>query len=84
MDVLLMLNKLVAHLLIQISALVAKLRQILQSSLYQMETIHVVLYAYIERSGDGAFLLVAANMNQTVVVTAISQLMDESCIIHGS
>ena len=71
-NVLSVLNKLVAHLLVEVSATVSKLRKILDSILYKVETVYVVLYAYIERCGDGTFFFVAANVHETVVVTSVS------------
>ena len=70
-DVLGVLDKLVAHLLVEVSATVSKLRKILDSILNKVETVYVVLYAYIERCGDGTFFFVAANVHETVVVTTI-------------
>ena len=49
-DVVLMSNQLVVHLLDQISALVAQLRQVLQGILNQVEAVDLVLHAHIERS----------------------------------
>ena len=74
-DVVLVSNQLVAHLLIQISALVAQLRQVLQDILNQVEAVDLVLHAHIERRGDGAFFLVAMD-RQVAVGTLVGQLMD--------
>ncbi len=76
MDVVLMSNQLVVHLLDQISALVAQLRQVLQDILNQVEAVDLVLHAHIERRGDGAFLLVAMD-RQVAVGTLVGQLMDQ-------
>ena len=75
-----MLNELIAHLLVEVSATITELRQELDGIHYQVETVDVVLYAYVERSRDGTFLLVAANVHQTVVVTTVGQLVDERSI----
>lgn len=66
-DVVLMSNQLVVHLLDQISALVAQLRQVLQGILNQVEAVDLVLHAHIERRGDGAFLLVAMDRQVALV-----------------
>ena len=47
-DVLLVLHQLIAHLLIQIRAAIAQLRQVLDRLLYQVEAVYIVLHAYIE------------------------------------
>ena len=52
MDVLLVLHQLVAHLLIKVRALGADLRQVLQRRLHKVETVHIVLYAYVKRRRD--------------------------------
>lgn len=66
-DVVLMSNQLVVHLLDQISALVAQLRQVLQGILNQVEAVDLVLHAHIERRGDGALLLVAMDRQVALV-----------------
>ena len=70
-----MSNQLVVHLLDQISALVAQLRQVCRTSPYQVEAVDLVLHAHIERRGDVAFLLVAMD-EQVAVGTLMGQLMD--------
>ena len=79
-DVLGVLNKLVAHLLLEVSTSDSELRKILKCKMYKMETIHMVLNTYIERSGDGTFFFVSAYMHETVVVTSVSKLMYKGCI----
>ena len=80
MDELGVLNKLVAHLLVEVSTSVSELRKILKCKLYKVETIHMVLNTYIERSGDGTLFFVSAYMHETVVVTSVSKLMYKRCI----
>ena len=77
MDELGVLNKLVAHLLVEVSTSVSELRKILKCKLYKVETIHMVLNTYIERSGDGSLFLVAADMHETVIVTSVCKLVNE-------
>ena len=80
MNILFMLYKLVAHSLIEISASVAQLRQILDRFLHQVETVCLVLDTHIKRCGDRAFFFITADMNITVIVTAIDELVYESRI----
>lgn len=77
MDVLLVLNKLVAHLLIEICAAVAELGQELDRFHNEVETVYVVLYTYIERCCDRTFLTVTPYVHPTVVVTSVSKLVNE-------
>ena len=77
MDELGVLNKLVAHLLIEVCTSVSELGKILESKLYKMETIHMVLYTNIERCGDGSLFLIAADMHETVIVTSVCKLVNE-------
>jgi len=77
MDELGMLNKLVAHLLVEVCASVSELRKILESELYKVETINMVLYTNIKRCGDGSLLLVSADMHETVIVTSVCKLVNE-------
>ena len=74
-DILFVFNKLVAHSLIEIGASVAEHRQILESLLYQVETIYLVLYTYIERCGDRAFFLVTADVDVAVIMTAVNEFV---------
>jgi hypothetical protein len=77
MDELGMLNKLVAHLLVEVCTSVSELRKILESELYKVETINMVLYTNIKRCGDGSLFLVSADMHETVVVTSVCKLVNE-------
>ena len=58
-DVVLVSDQLVVHLLGEVRTAVAQLWQIQQRILEQMEAVDLVLHAHIKRRGDGAFLLVA-------------------------
>ena len=71
-----MLHQLIAHLLVEVRAAVAKLRQAQQNVLDEVEAVDIILHAHIERRGDGALLPVAANV-QVAVMTAVGQLMNE-------
>ena len=75
-----MLHELVAHLLVEVGALVAELRQVAEGSLHEVEPVDVILYPDIKRRGDGAFLLVSADVDQAVVVTAVGQLVNQAGI----
>ena len=77
MDELGVLNELVAHLLVEVSTSVSELGKILESKLYKMETLNMVLYTNIKRCGDGSLLLVSADMHETVVVTSVCKLVNE-------
>ena len=77
MDILLVLHKLIAHLLEQIRAAIAKLRKVLYRLLHQVEAVHIVLHAHIEGRSDGTLFLIAAHMHETVVVAPIGQLVHQ-------
>ena len=78
-DVLLMLNEFVAHLLVEVSAAVAKSWELKKHRLDEVEAVDFILDADVEWSGDGAFLVVTMNV-EVMVVTAIGKLMDEGWI----
>ena len=71
-----MLHQLIAHLLVEVRAAVAQLRQAQQNVLDEVEAVDIILHAHIKRCGDGALLPVAANV-QVAVMTAVGQLMNE-------
>lgn len=48
-DILLMLHQLIAHLLVEVRAAVAKLRQAQQNVLDEVEAVDIILHAHIER-----------------------------------
>ena len=74
-----MLNELVAHLLVEVCAAVAKVWQLKEHRLNEVETIDFILDADVEWSGDGSFFVVAMDVD-VMVVTAIGKLMDEGWI----
>ena len=63
-DVLFMLYQLVIHLLNQVCAFIAKLRQMDNGIFYEVEAVNLILDAHIERGSDGAFLQVTVNVGQ--------------------
>ena len=69
-DVLFVLNELVAHLLVEISAAIAEVRQLEEHRLNEVETVDLVLDADVERGRDGAFLVITVNV-EVVIVAAI-------------
>ena len=73
-DVVLMGDQLVVHLLDKVRTAVAQLGQMQQHILNQMEAIDLVLHAHIKRHGDGAFLLVAVD-TQVAVGVLVGQLV---------
>ena len=79
MDELLVLDKLVAHLLIEVGTAVAESWKLKKHRLNEVEAVDFVLDADVERGRDGAFLVVTMNV-EVMVVTAIGQLMDESWV----
>ena len=74
-DVVLVSDQLVVHLLDEVRTAVAQLGQMQQRILDQMEAVDLVLHAHIERRGDGAFLLVA--VAQVAVGALVGQLMHQ-------
>ena len=75
-DVVLVFHQLVVHLLDEVCAAVAQLRQMQDSIFYQMEAVDLVLHTHIERCGDGALFLITVN-TQVAVCTLVSQLMHQ-------
>ena len=75
-DILAMLHQLILHLLDEVCAAIAQLRQTAHRVDDQIKPVDVVEYPHIEGRGDGTLLLVAADM-EIFVVAAIGQLMDE-------
>ena len=78
-DILAVLHQLILHLLNEIGGSVAQLGQTLDCVDDQVEAVDVVLYPHIEGSGDGALLLVAADV-QILVAAAVGQLMHQGGI----
>ena len=73
-DVVLVGDQLVVHLLDKVRTAVAQLGQMQQHILDQMEAVDLVLHAHIKRHGDGAFLLVAVD-TQVAVGALVGQLV---------
>src|SRR5882757_7132827 len=66
-DVLFVFEQLVFELLFQVKAPFATLRQAINRVHREMKTIEIVKHGHIERSGDGAFFFVAADMKIIVI-----------------
>ena len=73
-DVVLVGDQLVVHLLDKVRTAVAQLGQMQQRILDQMEAVDLILHAHIKRRGDGAFFLVAVD-TQVAVGALIGQLV---------
>ena len=54
------------HVLLQIGAFRAQIRNAIDHVLHQVETVEVVLHAHVEGRGDRALFLVAADMQFVV------------------
>ena len=76
MDVVLVGDELVIHLLDEVGTAVAQLGQMQQCILDQMEAVDLVLHAHIKRRGDGALFLIAMD-RQVAVCTLVGQLMHQ-------
>ena len=76
-DVLLVLDQLVLELLLQVDALVAGLRQAVDGVHHEVEAVQVVQHRHVEGRGDGAFFLVAADVDVVVVGAAVGQPVDQ-------
>src|SRR5256885_14033795 len=72
-----MLERAVAHCVLEVIAAAGELRQALDDVLDEVEAIHVVQHRHVEGGGDRAFLLVAAHMQVHVVPAAVGEAMDE-------
>lgn len=78
-DVLLVLNQLVVHLLNQVRTAVSELRQCLNSILYKVESVNLILNTHIERCCDCSFFLVSV-YSDVLVCTSVCQLVNQSMI----
>ena len=67
-----MLDKLILELLLQINALVAGLWQAVDDVHHEVKAIQIIQHRHIERRGNGALFLVAADMDILVVGPTIS------------
>ncbi len=72
-----MLDELIAQLLAQINAAFAGLRHAVDHVHHQMKTVEFVEHCHVERRGDGALFLVAANVDIVVIGAAIGQAMNQ-------
>ena len=79
MDELLVLDKLVAHLLIEVGTAVAKSWELKKHRLKKVEAVDFILDADVEWSGDGSFFVVTMNV-KVVVMTTVGKLVDEGWI----
>ena len=77
MDILLVLDEFILKLLFEIGALAACLRQAINCIHHEVKTIQFIQHRHVERSGDGAFLLIAANVDVVMVCAAIRQPVDQ-------
>ena len=73
-DVLLVSYQRIHHLLIEVRALVAQLGQSLYHVENEVESVDLVLYSHVERSGDSSLFVVAAN-KEVAVLAVIQQLV---------
>ena len=78
-DVLFMLYQLVIHLLNQVCAFIAKLRQMDNGIFYEVEAVNLILDAHIERGSDGAFLQVTVNVH-VVVIALKGEFVDQGWV----
>ena len=76
-DVLLVLDQLVLELLFKINASGSGLRQTINRVHDEMKTIEIVQHRHVERRGDRAFFLVAADVDVVMISAAISQPVDQ-------
>src|SRR5487761_1405951 len=70
-DILLVLNELVLKLLLQVDALGARLRQAIDHIHHQMEAIEIVQHRHVDKHGDRALFLIAADVNVMVIVPPV-------------
>ena len=75
-DVQLVLDQLVLHVLLQVSAFRTQMRQAIDYVLHQMKPVQIVLHAHVEGRRNGALFLVAANVH-IAIRPAVGQAMDQ-------
>ena len=75
-DVLLVLDELVLHHLLQVGPLGAQLRQAIDHVLHQVEPVQVVLHPHVKGRRDRALFLVAPDV-QVAVGPAVGQPVDQ-------
>ena len=76
-DVVLMFDQKIVHFLIQMSAAVSKLRQMLERLLDEAEAVDMVLHAHIEGRRDRALFQIAMYEEILFVVSAMRQLVNQ-------
>ena len=76
-DILSVLDELILHLLNEVRAAVAKLREVVDRRHDEVEAIQPVENSHVEGRGDGALFDVAADVD-VLVVASVSQLVDEA------
>ena len=72
-----MVDQLVPELLLEVDALAAGLRQTINGIHHQVKTVQVIEHGHIERSGDGALFLVAADVQIVVIGAPVSQAVNQ-------
>ena len=76
-DVLLVLDEFILQLLLQKSSCVTGLWQAVDGVHDQVEAIQIVEYRHVEGGSDGAFLLVATDVDVVVVGAPVDQAVDQ-------
>src|ERR1700681_933442 len=76
-DVLLVLDQLVAQLLLQVDACAAGLWQTVDGVHHEVKAVQIVQHGHIEGRRDGALFLIAADMNVVMVGAAVGQPVDQ-------
>ena len=76
-DVVLVFDQKIVHFLIQMSAAVSKLRQMLERLLDEAEAVDMVLHAHIEGRCDRALFQIAMYEEILFVVSAMRQLVNQ-------
>ena len=76
-DVLLVSDQLIFELLFQVDSLLSGLRQTINGVHHEVEAVEIVQHRHVECCGDRALFLVATNMDVGVVVSTVSQPMDQ-------
>lgn len=75
-NVLLVLDQLVPELLLQVNALIAGLWQAIDGVHHEVKAIQIIHHCHVERGGNRALFLVAADMDVAVIGAAVGKAMD--------
>src|ERR1019366_3160330 len=75
-DVMLVLDQLVFHLLLQVGALESQIRYAVDHVMHQVEPVQVVLHPHVKGRRDGALFLVATDV-QVAVGTGVGEAVDQ-------